>query len=269
MLTPLTRLYLGDDFVMRSDPHCCEMMTLLANYRYMNVSPFEYPDNLVFYAPAYDEYGITRPGKRSYVLIHYCPWCGTRLPDSRRGKWYSTLEELGYDPHGENIPGAFLSDAWYRGSERLRLERDDQRPSVAPASRASRASAFARIVRALRIKLFQSRRRATRAPARRHPPSLEATIGSRVIVTMRHHDMGRWNYFGTDQVYGVITSVENGIAMLWIEASDTSFDVSSDPADFIVAPKGMYHVITTGEVVKDPDYLVFITVEQSQPGAEP
>ena len=87
------------------DHHCVEHANL-----------FDCPDALVFYELRFDEYGIIiHDGGTSVQLIHYCPWCGTALPVSKRERWFETLAGLGFDdPTVQAIPTAFTSDAWYR-----------------------------------------------------------------------------------------------------------------------------------------------------------
>lgn len=46
-------------------------------------------DKIIYYSSKYEEYGIPiktdlTPIATSYVLISHCPWCGKRLPPSRR-----------------------------------------------------------------------------------------------------------------------------------------------------------------------------------------
>ncbi len=46
-----------------------------------------------------------------------CPWCGRRLPDSKRERWFAELEKLGVDsPLVDKLPAPFDSDQWYRES---------------------------------------------------------------------------------------------------------------------------------------------------------
>ena len=76
--------------------------------------PFECPDALIFYKPNYDEYGIIIHDGPSYQNIGYCPWCGTKLGESKRDLWFDTLEELGFDePFEQNIPKEFRSEEWW------------------------------------------------------------------------------------------------------------------------------------------------------------
>jgi len=76
---------------------------------------YECPDILFSYIPKFNEYGlIIHDGGSSSLTIKFCPWCGTKLPKSKRNKWFKKLEKLGFDnPFEENIPKEFLTDKWY------------------------------------------------------------------------------------------------------------------------------------------------------------
>jgi Domain of unknown function (DUF6980) len=76
---------------------------------------FDCPDALVCYSARFDEYGLlVHDGGTSYIIIEYCPWCGVKLPDSKRDEWFDRLEGLGYvDPSHQNIPDEFKTGAWY------------------------------------------------------------------------------------------------------------------------------------------------------------
>jgi hypothetical protein len=82
--------------------------------------PFECPDNLMYWSPPLDEYGlIVHDGGASYVLVAACPWCGRKLPDSKREQWFDELEKLGYEsPLVDEVPTPFDSDRWYRDGPR-------------------------------------------------------------------------------------------------------------------------------------------------------
>jgi hypothetical protein len=81
-----------------------------------HASPYDCPDTLVYYSPKFDEYGlIVHDGGSSHIQIHYCPWCGTKLPESKIDRWFDELERMGFDdPTEEKIPERYQSDAWYR-----------------------------------------------------------------------------------------------------------------------------------------------------------
>ena len=81
-----------------------------------HASPYDCPDALVSYSPKFNEYGlIVHDGGSSSVRISHCPWCGCRLPESLRERWFEELEELGFDdPLVQDIPQKYTTDAWYR-----------------------------------------------------------------------------------------------------------------------------------------------------------
>jgi hypothetical protein len=76
----------------------------------------ECPDKLIGYSPIFDEYGILiHDGGSSSISIKFCPWCGTKLPESKRDLWFDTLEELGFDdPFIQDIPKEFETDEWFK-----------------------------------------------------------------------------------------------------------------------------------------------------------
>lgn len=56
---------------------CCDRMEL--NVReYLSVQ----------YDPRFVEYAIELPEDGSLMCFDYCPWCGKRLPPSRRDEWF-------------------------------------------------------------------------------------------------------------------------------------------------------------------------------------
>ena len=98
-------------------PHCCDQMTEHANFTCADcVDPYECPDTLISYISRFDEYGIIiHDGGTSSISISYCPWCGTKLPDSKRDLWFATLEEMGFDdPCEQDIPKEFETDEWLK-----------------------------------------------------------------------------------------------------------------------------------------------------------
>lgn len=63
--------------------HCCEMMTENVE-KACDQHPDRYdcPDCLIDYWPDRRTYGlIIHDGGRSVIVISYCPWCGTKLPE--------------------------------------------------------------------------------------------------------------------------------------------------------------------------------------------
>lgn len=98
--------------------HCCEDIqkngTLGCD---LHGDKYECPDVLISYVEKFDEYGIIiHDGGSSSISINYCPFCGAKLPNSKRDIWFDELESLGYDdPSEENIPDQYKSGEWYRG----------------------------------------------------------------------------------------------------------------------------------------------------------
>lgn len=105
----------------------CVHMAYHANYRCSShPDPWDCPSVLIAYIDQYDEYGIPiRDGSGSYWKIDNCPWCGSKLPESKREQWIKKLRGLGFDPFSEydRIPVEYKSSRWYRegGNPNLRL----------------------------------------------------------------------------------------------------------------------------------------------------
>ena len=96
-------------------PCCATMKRQLTNACEEHAAdPYSCPDALVSYSAVFDEYGIiVHDGGPSSVLIQFCPWCGSKLPDSQRDLWFDEIEKLGfkglYDP---GIPEPYKTAAW-------------------------------------------------------------------------------------------------------------------------------------------------------------
>jgi hypothetical protein len=73
----------------------------------------------------FDEYWIPAGGARQ--LLFFCPWCGERLPESKRDAWFDALEAQGIDPDVDPIPAPYRSGAW-RGESGERIVRDSGGP---------------------------------------------------------------------------------------------------------------------------------------------
>ncbi len=85
----------------------------------------EHPDphdctrTLLGHSPKFDEYYIydrNMESPASYT-INYCPWCGVKLPESKKNRWFRELEELGFEDalFDENIPEEYKTDRLYKG----------------------------------------------------------------------------------------------------------------------------------------------------------
>lgn len=74
-------------------------------------------DEILYYCPQFDEYGITvhDSDSRSYIKIDYCPFCGRKLPDSKRALWFKILEEQGLDVIDySELPRKYFTDKWWK-----------------------------------------------------------------------------------------------------------------------------------------------------------
>jgi hypothetical protein len=97
--------------------HCCdELRSQVEHTCKQHRDPFNCPDHLIQYSSRFDEYGIVvHDGGSSYVVIRYCPWCGSCMPESKRERWFEELQAMGFDdPLQQDIPEEYRSDAWYR-----------------------------------------------------------------------------------------------------------------------------------------------------------
>ncbi|MFH8798860.1 DUF6980 family protein [Streptomyces sp. NPDC017936] len=96
--------------------HCCPEMTRRVAWTCdAHADAFSCPDALVRFTPRFREYGlIVHDGGRSCVGIGFCPWCGARLPESQRDRWFDELEARGIDPWEDEVPAEFEDDRWWR-----------------------------------------------------------------------------------------------------------------------------------------------------------
>lgn len=97
--------------------HCCEHMDHATQLKCdTHRDEFECPDVLIIYVDRFAEYGIIfHDGGTAYSIISYCPYCGTKLPSSKRDIWFDELRKLGIDdPDEQDIPREFESGLWYK-----------------------------------------------------------------------------------------------------------------------------------------------------------
>lgn len=103
---------------------CCEEMEEKAYYIDQTFTRFEecVECRMVYYSSKFNEYGLpVYDGENgrvtSYILIQYCPWCGKKLPESRRDEWFDRLEKMGFDTPFEDfekIPSEFKTSDWWK-----------------------------------------------------------------------------------------------------------------------------------------------------------
>ena len=99
--------------------HCCKDIQKRSTLNCdLHSDEYECPDVLISYIEKFDEYGIIiHDGGSSSISIDYCPFCGTKLPESKRDMWFDELEALGYDDSSEEeIPDKYKSGEWYKGT---------------------------------------------------------------------------------------------------------------------------------------------------------
>ena len=86
--------------------HCCGEMTRLLAVGEVSL----------IYTDRHRSYGILYPPEcgLGQQVIHFCPWCGSKLPRPLDDEWFDLLEGLGLEPGDPNIPAEMRSDAWWR-----------------------------------------------------------------------------------------------------------------------------------------------------------
>ena len=102
---------------MAFDQFCCAMMESNVTFD-TNTLP---DDRTVFYSKRFDEYMIPLKDGVSGICIAYCPWCGQKLPESKRGRWFEELDEMGIEFSlfdTEQVPPGYLDDTWRRRSDK-------------------------------------------------------------------------------------------------------------------------------------------------------
>jgi len=96
---------------------CCEQMDFHTCVGKFNFEKrYHSVNELIFYSEKFDEYGlpIYEGGGGSYLRLTYCPWCGIKLPESKRMEWFDKLRNMGYESplFDDSIPEEFKTKAW-------------------------------------------------------------------------------------------------------------------------------------------------------------
>jgi hypothetical protein len=100
-------------------PHCCEEMTERANFwcdQCTNQCRCAHKD--IYYSSVFDEYCIINQLQIDVETIKFCPWCGVKLPKSKREEWFDLMDELGIDINdwgevGKTL-GKYLEFGWWQ-----------------------------------------------------------------------------------------------------------------------------------------------------------
>lgn len=71
---------------------------------------------IVHYDEVFDEYYFPLRGSVAQCL-EFCPFCGEKLPESQRERWFTQIKALGLNPmedanYKKKLPDAFRSAAW-------------------------------------------------------------------------------------------------------------------------------------------------------------
>jgi len=109
--------------------YCCEMMKKnIYENRENKIYTGDKEDKVIYYNSQFDEYGIPiydnlqfdEHGKsisksNSCIIIHFCPWCGNNLPESKRDLFFSIIEKLGcnYIYDHDCIPKKYKKFGWW------------------------------------------------------------------------------------------------------------------------------------------------------------
>jgi hypothetical protein len=85
--------------------HCCEKM----------VYYLDYGETALNYDERFREYGIDvlKRFGGGQIVIDYCPWCGSRLPENLSDEWFDRLESMGLEPDDPKVPEEMKTDAWW------------------------------------------------------------------------------------------------------------------------------------------------------------
>ncbi len=103
--------------MLNSSNFCCEDMRRNLEYRCIKHGDniWDCPDNLICYSDSFDEFGIIiHDGGTSYIRILFCPFCGKKLPTSKRDLFFKILENLKLEWDDEKLPPEFKTDEWWK-----------------------------------------------------------------------------------------------------------------------------------------------------------
>ncbi|MGW2145193.1 DUF6980 family protein [Nonomuraea bangladeshensis] len=94
--------------------HCCESMVRQVTWKCdQHPDSSDCPDMLIRFDERFVEYGLLiHDGGSSSIIITFCPWCGTRLPESQRDRWFDALEALGIERGDDEIPVEYRDGRW-------------------------------------------------------------------------------------------------------------------------------------------------------------
>src|SRR5262245_18838251 len=96
--------------------HCCDAMTQQVNSVWPKAKSalLGSTDQRVYWSPVFNEYGLICQPSAEILTIQFCPFCGRKLPDSRRDMWFRRLESTGWKSWDDPIPEHLLVHNWDR-----------------------------------------------------------------------------------------------------------------------------------------------------------
>jgi hypothetical protein len=73
----------------------------------------------VYYSPQKRYYAIGLVGSEAFQTIHFCPWCGGKLPTDLTDTWFDLLKkehgiEFPFCEDRGRVPVEFRSDEWWK-----------------------------------------------------------------------------------------------------------------------------------------------------------
>ena len=96
--------------------HCCKTMKdAVESVCDQHKDRWECPDALISYLAKFDEYGIIiHDGGSAVCQLRFCPWCGAKLPESKKNRWFEEMERLGIrEPFEDDVPEIYRDARWY------------------------------------------------------------------------------------------------------------------------------------------------------------
>lgn len=98
--------------VMSKIKHCCDSMEVIVNTT-CDMHGDDCPDKFIIFSEQFNEYGINIYGTPAVSNIKFCPYCGKKLPKSKRKKFYNTMKKLGIDTNEDKIPKKYRHYGWW------------------------------------------------------------------------------------------------------------------------------------------------------------
>lgn len=106
-----------------SDQFCCERLDASLKAR----------KSVLLSLPKVREFGLrVLDGGSSCITLLFCPYCGSKFPESLSDRWFEEIERLGLEPGDAAIPDKYRTAEWWR--EMLAEDVSSGRLVTAPVS---------------------------------------------------------------------------------------------------------------------------------------